>query len=307
MAEEEKQETTGTINRVDEVVKTSKSITDYFEENETPESEEPTNEAPAEEGEVEEEPAPEPTPEPAEKFFDYKIEEDPRYQELLRAQQEADQLKKIVFENPEIFQQVIGHLQGEQPQPTQQPKAQIFEMPKPPQYANMEDMSDPNSETSKWFQSTLQAVAENTKNATMADVDRYIEQKFQQKEQQRAEQERQRELQNAMDSVKTAVQADDAKWQNFITWANQPGKNMNDMLQAMWKIYEETTGTKSQTPTSRTVTAPHQEKRSQAGPGLPTYSSVGGAPTGAKVMDEQEAFNEALFKNAQRFRRKTQQ
>lgn len=254
----------------------------------------PTEPTPAEPAPAPAEPVvePQPTPEPTPVDFT----QNPEYQRMVAENAELKQLKEVVLGDPNLTQAVVDKLSTPQ---QQQPKAQVQQpteipMPKVPEYAALEDLKDPTSETSRWFAERDRVLAENVRNTAQANMDQTINQKFQQYEQQKAEENRQQSLQSAMTATQQKVGADAAEWQKFITWANNPGKDMNDMLGVMYKIYQGANGNSQPQqpepvvqPTNTTVTTTPKVP-------LPNYSNIPG-PTTDVVKTENEQFNEGFF------------
>lgn len=221
------------------------------------------------------------------------------YERMATENAELKQLKETVLGDPKITQMVVDKLSAtpqQDPAQAQKPEPVQFQMPKPPQYANMEDLNDPTSETYRWFNSTLTAVAENAKQATQTNMNQQIDQKFQKYEQQKAEVDRQQSLQSAITATQQKVGADAVEWQKFMTWANNPGKDMNDMLGVMYQIYQGGNGNSPQPQTPEPVIQPTNQPitTNNPAPTLPNYSAIGGANTEV-VKTENEAFNENFF------------
>lgn len=233
------------------------------------------------------EPAPVAEPTPATDFT-----QNPEYQRMVAENAEMKQLKDIVMGDPQLFQSVVDKLSAQQqPQTPAQPQVTEIPMPKPPQYLSMEDLSDPTSETSRWFTARDKVLTENVRNSTQADMDQQIDQKFQKHEQQKAETDRQQSLQNAITTTQQKVGADAVEWQKFMTWANNPGKNMNDMLGVMYQIYQGKNGDTQPQPPEPVVQPTNTTITTNQPPPLPNYSGIGG-PNTKVVKTEQDSFND---------------
>lgn len=255
--------------------------------NVTPDPVEPTEPEPAPQTSAKTVVEPEPAP--------VDFTQNPEYQRMVAENVELKQLKDVVLSDPTLTQSVVDKLSA----PQQQPQAQVQQpteipMPKVPEYAALEDLKDPTSETSRWFAERDRVLAENVRNTTQTNIDQQMNQKFQQYEQQKAEADRQQSLQNAITTTQQKVGADAAEWQKFMTWANQPGKDMDAMLGVMYQVYQGANGNSQPQQPEPVVQPTNQPITTIPKVPLPNYSNIPG-PNTQVVKTENEQFNEGFF------------
>ena len=290
------EETVETTEQVEESTK-PKSIKDIpFEEAQAQEKveEEETVEEPEEEQQQDSEP----------QQAEFKIEDDPKFKELSKKAKDLEQLQELIFSDEELSNLIITKLKGEQATKTQKEETvDQFKIPDPPQYFNIEDLQDSNSDSYKWFVKYGQSIYDNARNATLAQADQLFEQKWQEKERQRAETEQKNKLNEAISTVKKEVKADDQDWNDFLEWSNESNRTPDEVLRVMYKIYGEIKNEGSQTQTPEKGKQQEQPKPRQRD-GLPNYSQIGGTSSDKVEVDEDAAFTKMLMDNAKKFNRK---
>jgi hypothetical protein len=256
----------------------------------TPVEPEPGTEPPAEPV-VEPEP---PAAEPAVTEPVVDVTQSPEYQKLLAENQQMNIIRDIVLGEEDVYKMVEQKLQTKtKPVEPQTTEPQPLQMPAPPQYANMEDLSDPNSETSKWFAQRDQVMIENAVNATTAAMDK----RFTQNEQQRAESERQTRLTESFARVKETVNLDeDAVNKAMDVWNNPNNYDLDTTMKAMilagHSVLNKQAPPTPPTPAQRPdVTTTKQKPPST----LPNYSDVGGTTPEPETLTEDEYLNKDLM------------
>ena len=215
-----------------------------------------------------------------------------------------EQLQELIFSDEELSNLIITKLKGEKATKTQKEETvDQFKIPDPPQYFNIEDLQDSNSDSYKWFVKYGQSIYDNARNATLAQADQLFEQKWQEKERQRAETEQKNKLNEAISTVKKEVKADDQDWNDFLEWSNESNRTPDEVLRVMYKIYGEIKNEGSQTQTPEKGKQQEQPKPRQRD-GLPNYSQIGGTSSDKVEVDEDAAFTKMLVDNAKKFSRK---
>ncbi len=307
MAEEpEAQETPESTEEVTQTVDGENFIDMLADAEETPPGTEPAPEGePTAEGEVTPEPAPAPAsaeePKAEAQGGDYdklKAENDALQSELANNKLIAD----IVFSRKDLSDAVIEaatQTPGTAP-PPQQAEAPAIEIPKAPEYVNLDEINDPESGTAKWFTGLLNNVREQTREETLSQVDQRVEQRFQEERNSNA---RQRAVEKSFTDAQQRNEASDDDMVEFTEWVQDPDISQDerlDMAYKAWKVRKDGNGeiTPQPPPPSPPPPAPPQQR--EAPRGLPLYTETGGAAE-ETITDENDAHNEALLKNHKKF------